>query len=217
MLLSFRTNHMVRAALFGVLLLSRSSVSALAQEKVPYPETPISMTAQRAGLVAGPFSGYFLRGGMGLSKKLKEHAPIFRDRSAWSLSLWFRTDDASSTALLAGIGAPDEVSPRYLGISQGRPFFWTGGRNQSLVEGPTALAAATWHSLAVSLDAEGVAHLVVDGVAVASKAVTIGTSSNVLTLAPVQTPPITGFRILADGWLTSLFRIAHLSMAISTR
>ncbi|WP_263376683.1 glycosyl hydrolase 2 galactose-binding domain-containing protein [Granulicella aggregans] len=161
------------------------------------------MTAQRAGLVAGPFNGYFLRGGIGLSKKLQEHAPILDGRSAWSLGLWFRTDDASATALLAGVGLPDEVSPRFVGLIQGRPFFWSGGGKENLVEGKTALAADIWHSLAVSFDAEGVAHLFADGVPVASKTVVLGRSSNVLSLASVKAPPMAGFAHFG-GWLADV-------------
>jgi hypothetical protein len=206
----FRAHSVGRSALTVALCFGSFVVSMNAQKAAPSQESPVALIVQASGLVSGPYSGHFLRGGLGLSKPLGGHAAIAEARSGWSLSLWFKTTEASpSSTLLAGVGLPDELFPRYIGLKQGHPFFWTGGDGPAnLLEATAVLPAGMWHALAVSVDAEGVAHLYADGIEVASRAVALGPSAHVLNLAPIQSPPMAGFAHFA-GWLADVALADH--------
>ncbi len=164
---------------FALLLMG---ASACAQN--PASSLPGALTESDASVLYGPYSGRFLRGGIGLSKPLPAHEPLAQARQDWSLTLWFKTAEAAQTALLAGVGSPSETSPRYLALREGKPVFWAGGAgaDHELASSAT-LTAGTWHSLAISTDAEGT-HLFVDGTAVAASRLVLGPASPAFELAP---------------------------------
>jgi hypothetical protein len=133
----------------------------------------------------GPYSVRVLAGGLGLTKPLAPHDLLAIDGSGWSLSLWFKTSDATPTTLLAGVGQPLEAFPRFLGLHDGKPFFWAG--EQHLLSAQSSVTPNAWHSLAVSVEGAET-HLFVDGIEVAHAALPIGPSTPELELAPVVTP-----------------------------
>jgi hypothetical protein len=174
-------------------------------------QTPSTFTVAPVGLEAGSYNGKFLQGGIGLVKPLPAHAAIVEAKRGWTLSLWFKTQESSPTALLAGVGRPDEISPRYLALQQGRPVFWAGGVGEGhLLQGQTTLSPDEWHSLAVAVDDEGLTHLFADGNEVASGHILLGPSSSVLTLAPASASPLEKSRhfggLLAEVSLYGHFR-----------
>src|ERR1700757_2271174 len=65
----------------------------------------------------GPYNGHFLRDGSGLKKAIREHDSLLRADLPWSIYGWvYTTEQNPSLTLLAGVGDPTEVSPRYLAI-----------------------------------------------------------------------------------------------------
>jgi hypothetical protein len=173
-------------------------------------QTPTAFTVAPIGLVAGPFNGKFLQGGIGLVKPLPNHAAIAEAQRSWTLSLWLKTNESTPTALLAGVGRPEEAAPRYLALQQGRPVFWSGGTGEDhVLRGQAPLSPGAWHALAVAVDDDGTAHLFADGKEVSAGRVILGPSSNVLTLAPAQTHPMPGYQhfggLLAEVSLYSRF------------
>ncbi len=154
-------------------------------------ETPRVLTMEQTAVVYGPYSGRFLPGGVGLEKALHEHEPLATAQAGWSLTLWMKPAAAGTTALVAGVGRMDEATPRYLGLREGRPVFWAGGEGAGAHElaGGAALTPGVWHGVAVSVDAEGTAHLYADGVEVAHGAMPLGPAADVLEMAPVRAMP----------------------------
>ena len=144
-------------------------------------------TAQSAAAppAYGPFNVHSISGGIGVTKTLAAHDPLALSGSGWSLSLWVKADAASQTALLAGVGQPLEVFPRFLGLRDGKPTLWAG--NGHTLETTTPLAPDAWHSLAVFADGVDT-HLLVDGVDVAHAPLPIGPSTPELQMAPIATP-----------------------------
>lgn len=176
-------------------------------------QTPTTLTVASTDLVAGPYNGSFLQGGIGLNKPLPDHAPIAEAQDGWTLSLWFKTNDLASTALLAGVGWPSETTPRYLALRDGRPVFWSGGTGEAHeLQGQSPLSPGAWHSLAVAVDDQGSAHLYADGKEVAGGSLILGPSASVLNLAPAQAPPMHGFQhfggLLAEVSLHSRFMLS---------
>jgi hypothetical protein len=158
-----------------VLLLSASAAS------------PLTASAQMATSppAYGPYSARVLPDGIGLTKPLHAYDPLFAAGSSWSLSLWVNPGEIGTTTLLAGLGEPTEAFPRFLGLRDGKPFFWTG--EQHTLSAPAAIGAGTWHSIAVSVQANE-SHLFVDGKEVAHGSLPVGPSSPALYLAPVTFP-----------------------------
>lgn len=135
----------------------------------------------------GPYSVHSLAGGLGIRKQLHPHDHLAESQTNWSLSLWLhRAGDSSSTALLAGVGAPLDVFARYIGLRDGRPFFVSGAGHELLA--PGALPALGWHSIAVAIGADGISHLYVDGSDVAHDALPIGPAAASLEIVPAITP-----------------------------
>jgi hypothetical protein len=204
MSISFLQRRAVRTLSTCAVMYGSLCASAQQPAAKSYTQTPRFITEQPAGAVAGPYNGYFLRGGIGLSKALPAHAAIAEARSNWAFSLWFKSAETSPTALLAGVGSPGEDSPRLLGLLHGQPIFWSGGDAQgSMIQGHAELAPNVWHSLAVSADAQGVTHLFADGAEVGTDNVPLGPSSDVITLAPSLSSPTSKFRHFG-GWLASV-------------
>lgn len=174
-----------------LLLLAASlcTMNSLAQTQGSDTLTPISLTAQTAGVVYGPYNGSFLQGGLGLTHILHEHDALASAQAGWSMSLWLKTDEGGLTALIAGVGRPDESTPRYLALENGRPAFWAGGSGDGHeLAGPAALQPGAWHSLAVSVGEDGKTHLFADGAEVASGLVALGPAATVMEIAPTATP-----------------------------
>ncbi len=173
-------------------------------------QTPTTLTVAATDLVAGPYNGSFLQGGIGLSKPLPDHTPIAEAQRGWTLSLCFKTNESASTTLLAGLGWPGETTPRYLALRDGRPAFWPGGMGEAhVLQGQMPLSPGAWHTLAIAVDEQGSAHLYADGKEVADGMLILGPSSSVLNLAPTQSPPMHGFQhfggLLAEVSLHSRF------------
>ena len=177
-------------------------IHATAQAQM-YGQAPVAVESGM-GMVAGPFNGRFLEGGMGLSKRLADRAAITRAQANWSMTLWFKTDEAAPTALLAGVGTPGESSPRYLALRGGKPVFWAGREGEGhTIEGRAVLAPGMWHSLAVSVDEQGTSHLYADGSEVATGKVILGPAGSMMNLAPTAMPPARGFSHFG-GWLAEV-------------
>lgn len=135
----------------------------------------------------GPYSARVLPGGMGLVKPMADHDALALTRPEWALSLWVKADAASiqGTVLLAGIGQPDESFPRYLGLRDGKPFFWSGSVHY--LEAPGLVHAGEWHSLAVSVHGSE-CELWVDGVVGARGTLPVGPATPQIELAPAAEP-----------------------------
>ena len=140
-------------------------------------------------VVAGPYNGWFLQGGVGLTKPLHDYEPLAAAQRSWSMSLRLKTEERGATTLLAGVGRPQEAFPRYLALIDGRPAFWSGGSGSGhVLEGDAVLSTGVWHSLAVSVDQQGITWLYADGVPVASGTVALGAAGDVLEMAPASSP-----------------------------
>ena len=134
----------------------------------------------------GPYNVHVLAGGTGLEKPLREHDPLAEAPTGWSLSLWVKGETANTTTLLAGVGRPGDLSPRFLGLRAGHPIFWAGAGHELIA--PAALPGDGWHSLAIAVDADTSAHLYVDGAQVAEAKLPVGVSAPLLDFAPPSTP-----------------------------
>lgn len=153
----------------------------------------------------GPYNAVFAQDGTGLIKQLPDHDPLAAAQRSWSMTLWLKTKDAAPSALVAGIGHPGDPTPRYIGLRDGHPVAWVGGQpmhpdSSTEITSKTTLTPGIWHSLALSVDSEGLSHLLADGTEVASGRLLIGRTSNVVELAPTSTPPLSGFSHFG-GWL----------------
>ena len=106
------------------------------------------------------------------------------------MSLWLKTNEQGLTALVAGVGRPDETTPRYLALAEGRPAFWAGGSGpgHELV-GSAVFEPGVWHSLAVSVGGDGVTHLFADGAEVASGKLALGPAAETFEMAPTVASP----------------------------
>ena len=170
---------------FGALVLIAFAATGLCLSQTPT-VPPLILMAQPE-VAYGPYNARVLQGGIGLSKNLHEHEPLAAAQRSWSMSLWFKSDEPAQTAFLAGVGHPEETFPRYLALKEGRPAFWAGGTGKyhELIGG-TPLAPGAWHSLAVTVDAEGSSHLLADGVQVASGTIALGASTSEILMAPTE-------------------------------
>jgi hypothetical protein len=150
----------------------------------------------------GPYNAVFLQDGTGLIKQLHDHDPLATAQRSWSITLWLKTNEAAPTALVAGIGHPNDPTPRYLGLRDGHPVAWVGGQpvGTSEISSKTTLTPGIWHALALSVDSAGISHLIADGTEVASGRLPLGRTSSVVELAPTSAPPLAGFNHFG-GWL----------------
>ncbi|MBB5327944.1 glycoside hydrolase family 2 protein [Tunturiibacter gelidoferens] len=151
------------------------------------PAVPSLIVMAQPAVAYGPYNAHILQGGIELSKKLHEHEPIASAQHSWSMSLWFKSDEPAQTAFIAGVGHPWEAFPRYLALKDGRPAFWAGGTGEGHeLIGATPLARGVWHSLAVSVDADGKSHLLADGAEVAAGTIALGVSSSTIVMSPTK-------------------------------
>ncbi|MGB6469714.1 MAG: LamG-like jellyroll fold domain-containing protein [Candidatus Acidiferrales bacterium] len=134
----------------------------------------------------GPYNGVFLAGGDGLRAAIVEHDTVLRADSAWSIYCWVRVEDPLQAAtLVAGMGDTAEEYPRYLGADARSIFLWMGKDNT--LTASVALTPAKWHLLAATFDLQEF-HLYADGAQVASGALTLGSVSPVIQMAPPALP-----------------------------
>ncbi len=144
----------------GALALAALLTRGIGVSQSTTPLTPSLLTVSQTVVAYGPYNGRFLQGGLGLTKNLHSNEPLAAAQRAWSMSLWFKSDEQAQTAFVAGVGRPWESSPRYLALKDGRPAFWAGGAGEGHeLLGASALTPGAWHSLAVSVDSEGKTHL----------------------------------------------------------
>ncbi len=134
----------------------------------------------------GPYNGNFLPDGEGLEKKIDIADPGLTTASPWTLYCWIHpSEPLTHTALIAGIGDPNEEYPRYLIASDGRLALWLGGKNL-LTSKSAQLTTNQWQLIAATFDG-GSYHLYLNGVEVANGSYASGPASGTLKLAPA--PP----------------------------
>jgi hypothetical protein len=91
-----------------------------------------------------------------------------------------------TNALIAGIGAPGDLSGRFLALDQGKLAFGAGRENK--LSGSAAIESDRWHFIAVTYDGTDAA-LYSDGNQVDRKAVAIPAAAPTLQMAPEELPP----------------------------
>ena len=192
----------VKRAVGAVLVSSLGAAGAWPQSAAV--ATPAALTMAQTDVAYGPYNGSFLAGGLGLTKPLHAHEPLAAATAGWSMSLWMKTNEAGVTALVAGVGAPGESTPRFLALKEGRPAFWAGGAGEGHeLAGSSALAPGAWHALRVSVDAVGKTHLFADGAEVASGVLALGPANDVLEMAPAAAGAWPGAKHFG-GWLAQV-------------
>jgi len=131
----------------------------------------------------GPYNGTFLADGLGIRTPLQNpQDTVLLPYSPWTLSCWFKTADApAGLDLLAGVGDVTGEYPRYLALEPGRVALWAGNGNE--FSGAAVLKPGEWHLLTATFDGARF-HLYSDGAAVVSGALTQGTATAVLQMAP---------------------------------
>ena len=155
------------------MLASIAVSSALVAQRVPTVDPP----------QYGPYNASFLPGGDGLRVPLKSpQDTVLQPTSPWTISTWFRAEDAATgLELLAGVGDVTAEYPRYLAIEPGKVVLWAGAGNQ--LAAPFTSQRGTWHLLTATFDGSRF-HLYADGKPVAAGALTLGTPTAVLQMAP---------------------------------
>ena len=134
----------------------------------------------------GPFNIVLLTDGDGAKKPLLKDDSVLRADSPWTLSAWVHAAEAlKSPSLVAGIGEPTDEYPRYLGLDAGRFFLWLGLDN--MLSGEAAVDPAQWHLFAATFDGTQF-RLYVDGAAVASGKLELGSVSPILQIGPPSLP-----------------------------
>lgn len=131
----------------------------------------------------GPYNGVFLAGGLGLRTPIKNTADtILLPTSPWTMAAWVRADESGKgLELLAGVGDISAEYPRFLALDNGHVALWMGKDNE--LTSASVLEPGAWHLLAATFDGAQV-QLYLDGMPVAKGALTLGTASPVLQMAP---------------------------------
>src|SRR6266702_1821651 len=134
----------------------------------------------------GPYNGIFWAGGDELKKHLVKNDTVLRADSPWSLYGWVWMDEAPKGAvLIAGVGDAGEEYSRYLGVEDGKLFYW-GGKDATFA-GTTGLAAGKWQFIAATFDGQEV-QIYANGAKAAGGKVDAGRVTPVLVMAPAQFP-----------------------------
>ena len=132
----------------------------------------------------GPYNALFLRDGSGLQKSLLASDTVTRPDLPWSLYGWVNASDIpQSLTLIAGIGDPADVNPRYLALDNGRLALWMGKEN--MLTGNAAVEPGAWHFLAVTFDGKEF-RLYEDGAQAGQGTLLLGSITPVLELAPAR-------------------------------
>jgi len=130
----------------------------------------------------GPYNGFFLADGLGLSVNLAPTDTALSADAPWTLSCWVNLPEAlTAPALVAGLGSLSAESPRYLRVEPGKLDLWLGPN--SGLSGPADLAPGTWHLLAATFDGHNFA-LYADGSLVKSGPLPLTATRGPLQLAP---------------------------------
>jgi hypothetical protein len=138
----------------------------------------------------GPYNATFLPGGDGLRENLEEKDTVLRADSPWTLFCWVWFDEAvTAPTLIAGLGETTEEYPRYLSVTPDGLTSWIGKDNS--LSGKVSLAPGKWHFLAADFDGKGF-HVFANGEQVAQGALTMGSVSAVLQMAPGHSPLLQG-------------------------
>lgn len=134
----------------------------------------------------GPYNATFLLDGAGLQKTIAPNDTLLRADFPWTMYGWVNASEVDQPlTLIAGLGDPTAVNPRYLAFEKGRLVLWMG-RDNALVTN-TIVDKGKWQFLAVTFDGTGF-HVYSDGTEVASGKLLLGTSTAVLGLAPAKMP-----------------------------
>ncbi len=137
----------------------------------------------------GPYSGRFLRGGVGLRKPLPAADPMLGPEAPWTLSAWVETDAGGpSTVVVGGVGLPDDEDTRLFTLENGAFALRvgaTGATETTRVLRAGSPAGAGWHLLAATY-ADGQVRFFVDGAQAASAVLHGGKVRDALEMAPVQ-------------------------------
>ncbi|HUD23203.1 MAG TPA: LamG-like jellyroll fold domain-containing protein [Acidobacteriaceae bacterium] len=159
----------------GAIALALASAMAAAQP----PAAPVATDPQQFG----PYNGSFLPDGLGLKMTITDaHDPVLLADSPWSLFCWIKAaEPVNAFELVAGVGIPAAEYARYLAIDAGKITLWLGDGNQ--LAGPANITPNQWHLLAASFDGSQF-HLYLDGQPVASGALSLGSVSPLLQMAP---------------------------------
>jgi len=135
----------------------------------------------------GPYNGIFWAGGDGLKKHLVKGDTVLRADSPWSMYAWVWMNEAPKDAvLIAGVGDAGEEYSRFLGVENGKLFYW-GGKDATFT-GMTNLAAGKWQFIAATFDGQEV-QIYANGAKAAGEKVDAGRVAPQLVMAPAQFPP----------------------------
>jgi hypothetical protein len=153
---------------------------------VPDPHTPgLNLSLDHYG----GYSGYFLRGGLGLVKPLPAKEPLLTSSATWTLTAWVSaaSGDPANVAI-GGVGLPEDEDARLFVLKNGR-FALRLGTHRTLTSTLSASSGGTkddWHFLAASY-ADGTVKFFVDGKEAAHAALHAGPVRPDFELAPVAT------------------------------
>jgi hypothetical protein len=152
----------------------------------PAPPPPPQQAALQ--FVYGPYNALVLAGGDGVIKEIDPRNPVLQADAPWTLSLWFRSSDATASGptLIAGFGDPAEEDSRYLGLQDGKLILRLGKDNQLAAKSPLPNPAA-WHFAAAAFDGK-LLHLYQDGAEAASGQLLLARVAPVLGMAPATLP-----------------------------
>jgi Glycosyl hydrolase 2 galactose-binding domain-like/Exo-beta-D-glucosaminidase Ig-fold domain/Concanavalin A-like lectin/glucanases superfamily/Glycosyl hydrolases family 2/Glycosyl hydrolases family 2, TIM barrel domain len=139
----------------------------------------------------GPYSGHFLRGGIGLTKPLAAADPVLKANGPWTLCAWVEFSPAPTRPMLiAGAGDPHDEDSRFFALVNGL-LELRFGRGHSL-RATGRLDMSGWHLLAATFDGN-TARLYVDGTEVAHGALEAGPIQPQMMMAPVESPCIENY------------------------
>jgi hypothetical protein len=163
----------------------------------------------------GPYSGHFLRGGIGLTKPLPANDPVLKASTPWTLSAWVEFSPApNGPTLIAGLGDPQDEDSRFFAIVDGRIELRFGPDRFLRASNP--LNPTSWHLLAASFNGNE-ASLYVDGSVVAHGPLQAAPIQPQIMMAPVESPCMKIFCEHFGGRiaLLSLGRRAHSAEEIA--
>lgn len=139
-------------------------------------------------VIAGPYNGSFIYGGLGLKIALKPEENVLRGNQSWSIYCWVKSDSrpVAAETLLAGFGEPTGATgtQRYFAVRAGKISF-RSGNIEVLTDIP--LPSGQWKFLTATYE-EGNLLLYVDGVKSASGKLNLLAAAPVVHLAPVALP-----------------------------
>jgi hypothetical protein len=172
-------------------------------------QTPVAVST---ALQFGPYNGFFLDDGPGISRQIADtHDSILLPSSTWTMVCWIKTTEpVAALEPLATLGTSGNA--RMLAIDASKVVFTSAPGAQ--ISGPANLAPDQWHLIAASFDGNQV-HLYADGQRVASGKLSFAPANPILQMAPASMAShhfggqIASFtllrRALADGEVRQLY------------